>query len=392
MDSFLSFFYLSLPEWIVAGVFTLFFLIQLLFYLLLYRKPYVYAKKTVSGEEILSDEQLPSVSVIIVSKNESENIRTYLPSVLKQDYPDFEVIVVNMGSTDDTDMELKALEQSHDNLYQTYVPANAEPINERKLALTIGVKAAKKDILLFTNADCQPLSDQWIKSMARRFVPGKDIVLGYARLAIDKSVSMRRYIEFDNVWMAIRYLSMAIIKRPFMGIGKNLAYRKSLFFSKKGFSSILNMEYGEDDLFVNRLANKSNTSVELSPESMVESNVVERFSTWRAIKSAYVYNQQFYRGSDRFLRVTELFTRYGFYFLFVLILAWSIVQADYVLLALSVLLFIVRFLIQYFIINGSSRLLQARNFSWRIFIYDIIQPIINRRFKKYAQRKSIKRK
>lgn len=388
-----SLLHLSPIEWAVLGFFLMICIIQAVFYFALYRKPYLYLKKTkINPEPSLSEASLPSISVVIVSKNEAENVRNHLPKILSQDYPDFEVVVVNMGSTDDTDIELTGLAQSHPNLYHTYVPANAEPINEKKLALTIGIKAAKKEILLLTDADCYPTSNQWIREIAKKFVPGKEIVLGYAALEIDKKISMKRFIEFDNLWLAIRYFSMAIAKRPFMGIGKNLAYRKELFFKNKGFSHILNIESGEDDLFINKIANSSNTAVALSPESIVSSNVIERFATWRSIKSAYAFNQQYYRGCDNFLRNTELFTRYAFYMLLPILIARGVIQAKYLITITACLLFLFRFLFQYKIINRNAQVFQTAPFSFGILFHDIVQPIRNIQFKRYARRKSGKKK
>ncbi|WP_298652099.1 glycosyltransferase, partial [uncultured Proteiniphilum sp.] len=140
----------SLREWILGGTLLLCFLIQLFFYLFLYKRPYNYQKKKVDIS--VPDEQLPAISVIVTSKNSAEELERNLPFIMEQDYPDFEVIVVNRGSTDDTDMVLKAAEQKYSRLYHTYVPAEADGVNEKKLALTLGIKAAKNDFLLFTEA------------------------------------------------------------------------------------------------------------------------------------------------------------------------------------------------------------------------------------------------
>lgn len=171
-----SVFDFSIIDWIIVAALLLFFIIQLLFYFLLYKKPYSYQSK--KGEATVSENDLPPVSVVIVSKNDSENLAKHLPAILNQEYPDFEVVVVNMGSTDETDMVLKRLEQSYDNLYHTYVPQEAEEWNEKKLALTLGIKAAKNNVLLFTEPYCRPVSNRWIKEFAAEFAEGKEVVLG----------------------------------------------------------------------------------------------------------------------------------------------------------------------------------------------------------------------
>lgn len=385
LSQFLNFDF-SLPFWIISGVVLLFFLIQLVYYLWIYRKPFVYARKKDKSQVI--SENLPSVSVVIASKNESENLAKYLPAILEQDYPDFEVIVVNMGSTDETDVLLKALNQKYTNLYHTYVPAEAENINEKKLALTLGIKAAKKDVVLFTEAYCVPVSDKWIQEFANEFSKGNDIVLGFCKLEIDKKMAMRKFILYDNMIHGIKYLSLAILGKPFMGIGRNLAYRKEIFFEEKGFSSILNIEGGEDDLFINRIAKKRNVGVAISPESMTRSDVVNSFSTWRALKSKYHYTKQFYRGASSFIFGLETFSKFLFYLSVAVGIAYGIIFENWLLIALIGFFFIVRFIVQLIVVIKNSRLFGAGRYHINLLFFDIFQPFNNFTFRKYANRRN----
>lgn len=379
-----------LPFWIISGAVLLFFSIQLLYYLLVYRKPYVYEQKR--NKSLPVSEDLPSVSVVIASKNESENLEKYLPSILEQDYPDFEVIVVNMGSTDETDVLLQALNQKYSHLYHTYVPAEAEDVNEKKLALTLGVKAAKNDILLFTEAYCVPASDKWIREFANEFSKGKDIVLGFCKLQIGKKVAMRKFILYDNMIHGLKYLSLAVLGKPFMGIGRNLAYRKEIFFEEKGFSSVLNIEEGEDDLFINKIAGKKKVGVVASPESMTQSDVVNNFFTWRALKSKYLYTKQFYKGMSSFVFGFETFSKYLFYLSVVAGITYGVIFNNYLPIALSVFFLIVRFVVQLYVIGKSSRLFDAGKYHVNLFFFDLFQPFNNFRFRKYANKRNRLRK
>ncbi len=376
----------SIIEWIVVGALFFFFLMQLCYYLFVYRKPYAYEKKRKS--QPLKDEDLPSVSVIISSKNESEALQKNLPFILEQDHPNFEVIVVNSGSTDETDMVLKAAENKYSNLYHTYVPAEAESVNERKLSLTIGIKAAKNEVLLFTDAYCKPCTNQWIREMSSKCVNEKEVVLGYCKLNIERKKRMRSFILYDNLIQNLKLLSMAISKKPFMGIGRNLAYKKELFFKHKGYSSILNVEGGEDDLYINKIANKKNTAVCLSPESMTETNVIQRFSTWRAFKAPYLYTKQFYKGVASFIFGLESFSKYAFYGFLLIASALGFFNSNYVLLGFALLLFIIRFLIQMNVINRNARLFDAGKFHINLLFFDIFQPLNNSRFRKYANKRN----
>lgn len=370
-------------EWILGGTLLLCFLIQLFFLIFIYRRPYSYQKK--KGEPSISDEALPSISVIVTSKNSAGELERNLPFILGQDYPDFEVIVVNSGSTDDTDMVLKAAELKYPRLYHTYVPAEADGgINEKKLALTLGIKAAKNDFLLFTEVYCKPCSEHWIKEFGKEFAQGKEVVLGFNRLEIPKKTSLRGFMLYDNLIHHLKFLSMAIRHRPFMGIGRNLAYKKELFFKNKGFSPVLNLEGGEDDIYINRIAPPKNTGVVLSKQSLTETGNILHFSEWRALKSRYLYSKQFYKGFSFRIFSLETFSKYLFYLLSIGGITLGILTPNYLLAGFALLLFIVRYIIQCRIITLNSRLFGAGKYHINLPFYDVFQPLNNIRFRKYA--------
>lgn len=373
---------LTLTEWILGSTLLFCFLIQLFFWLFFYKRPYSYQKKR--RETAVPEEMLPAISVIVTSKNSAEELAKNLPFIIEQDYPDFEVIVVNRGSTDDTDMVLKAAEQKYPRLYHTYVPAEADGINEKKLALTLGIKAAKNDYLLFTEAYCRPCSKQWIREYGKEFTQGKEVILGFSRLEISKKTALRGFMLYDNLIHHLKFLSMAILRKPFMGIGRNLAYKKELFFKHKGYSPILNLEGGEDDLYINRIAPKKNTGVVLSRESMTETDSVKHFSTWRTLKSQYLYSKQYYRGFSFRLFGLETFSKYLFYLSLICAIILGVATGNHVLTAFSLLLFIIRYAIQWRIITLESRLFGAGKYHINLLFYDIFQPLNNTRFRRYA--------
>lgn len=376
----------SLVEWILFGLILFFFLVQILFYLLVYNRPYSYTKK--HQTPTVSETDLPPISVIISTKNNSKELAENLPFILEQEYPNFQVVVINSGSTDETDTVLKSAATKYPHLYHTYVPDEADSINEKKLALTIGIKAAKHDFLLFTEAYCRPTSPFWMLEYGKSFAQEKEIVLGFSRLRIGKKAKMRRFIRFDNMVHHLKFLSMALLGKPYMGIGRNMGYRKDLFFRNKGFSSILNNDAGEDDLFINRVARKAPTGVLLSPESMIETHGIESFSSWRALKSPYLYTKQYYRGLAPRLLNFEIFSRYTFYLLCVPAIWLGIVYSSWLVLTCAVLLLIIRFLIQLRVINQNSKLLDEGTYHINLLLYDLIQPINNSRFRRYAVRRT----
>jgi len=215
----------------------------------------------------------PAVSVIVYSEDDAENLEVLLPQILEQDYPgQFEVIVVNDGAVSSTKDVIARLEQRYTNLYMTFTPLESRSLSRKKLAITLGIKAARYEVIVLTTGKCRIESKTWLSTMARHFVDGKEIVIGYSTPLIpdDAPNPWKRLHAFDSVRTAVEYLSWAIAGRPYRGDCNNLAYRRSLFFKNKGFSRSLHLKYGDDDVFVNEVAGKHNTAVELSTASIVE--------------------------------------------------------------------------------------------------------------------------
>ncbi len=282
------------------------------------------------------------------------------------------MIVINNGSTDESEDVLSRLELKYKNLYKTHIPDGIKNISQKKLALTVGIKAAKYDILLFTEANCEPLSKNWIKSIAQNFDDQTEIVLGFSRY--NQWGFPSNLAGFDNLLTGLKYLSKAILKHPYMGIGTNLAYKKNLFFSKKGFSKSLNLHSGEDDLFVNESASRTNTKVEISKDSIVQSNI-ESYRIWKNIKFCREVTQKHYTGNEKGVWRFEYFTRFLFWGLVIAscIVSWETLYFPIIAGAL----FIIRFFIQYSVINQSARMLSVKPYGLSLLLFDLLQPIFN---------------
>ena len=225
------------------------------------------------------DSDLPKVSVIVCARNEGTNLSDYLHTLLHQDYPCYEVIVVNDGSEDDTQQVLERYAQQCNNLYITFVPREARVISSKKLALTIGIKAAHYDYLLLTDADCRPESRNWIREMMNGFVRGgeqTEVVLGYGAY-MEKQTVLSSLISYDTLFIGLQYMGMAAAGHPYMGVGRNLAYKKSTFFQHDGFRGLLNERSGDDDLFVNKVAAKK-AAEEAENVATIEQISIEDFA------------------------------------------------------------------------------------------------------------------
>ena len=244
---------------VLVGILLFSALIQILYYIFIYGKLFFYKRKIPRVSK-------KPVSVIICAKNEEENLKKFLPGILAQDYPEYEVIVVNDCSTDGTALLLAEFKEKYPHLYYTTIEPDRKFMHGKKLAISIGIKAAKSEWLLFTDADCQPVSKSWISRMQENFSDKRQIVLGYGGYFKRKTL-LNLIIRYDTAFIAATYFSYALAGIPYMGVGRNLAYRKSLFFEKKGFGSHKKLLSGDDDLFVNKHGRKKNIRIEISRDS-----------------------------------------------------------------------------------------------------------------------------
>lgn len=244
----------------------------------------------------------PSASVIVYANDEATNLSKLLPQILEQDYPaQFEVIVVNDGSSESTRDIVNELELRYPNLYLTFTPDRSRNLSRKKLALTLGIKAARHETIVLVNANSRINSSNWLSLMTRNFNNNIDIVIGYAtpNPKSDKSMGRRRR-AFDRVAEAVTYLYAAIANSPYRGFSYNLAYRRQCFFDNKGFSRSLNLHYGDDDVFINEIANSHNTTVELSPDSIIECRFHNDKETHKILKRRYSYTSRFIRKGARY--------------------------------------------------------------------------------------------
>jgi biofilm PGA synthesis N-glycosyltransferase PgaC len=211
-------------------IFALSALIQLGYYVGVFSRLAFYTIK--KGNAIAHVEP---VSIIIAARNEYKNLEKNLPSILNQDYPNYEVIVVNDCSWDDSQKLLEYYQEQYPHLKICQLIEQEKYPTGKKFALTIGIKSAQNNQLFFTDADCSPASNQWLRLMQSQFTDGKEIVLGYSPYKKYNSV-LNLFIRFESVFTAMAYMSAALGKHAFMGVGRNLAYTRELFFRFKGYA------------------------------------------------------------------------------------------------------------------------------------------------------------
>lgn len=259
----------------------------------------------------------PPVSVIIAAKDEGPRLRENLPAILSQDYPGYEVVVVNDQSGDNTVEVLDELQQKYPQLKVVTIESYIKKFRGKKLALTLGIRKATHDVLLFTDADCKPNSQCWIRQMVRKFDKNKAFVLGFSPYSYGRGIT-HFLTQYDTFHTALNYFSLALAGFPYMGVGRNLAYRKSFFMDNKGFSAQLHIHSGDDDLLVNRWADKDNVELSLCPESFMYSRPSLSFVSWWKQKRRHLLAGKYYKNKHRWMLGGIWWIRFIFYIFWIM--------------------------------------------------------------------------
>lgn len=343
---------------ILTGLFCLFVLIQLAYYLGIFTRIF---KNTPD----LAPSNHP-VSVVICARNERKSLEENLIHVINQNYATFEVIVVNDGSTDGSIDFLDNLEKEHPRLRVIHLDIDERYHRGKKFAQTIGIKAAKHEYMVFTDADCQPASDQWLTEISKHFTDGKSIVLGVGNYA-RKATPVNWIIQLETFHSLLLYINFALARMPYMGVGRNLAYTRSLFFGVKGFASHQHLLSGDDDLFVNETATKTNTAVCLSKESFTVSQPKLSFVAWMKQKKRHYSTGKLYKQKHRFilgLYSISLFLMYVFG-----VLALLDANTTYLYVILGAFGF--RFLVQAIVLYKNMKVFDYLKYYWVFPFFDI---------------------
>lgn len=267
--------------------------------------------------------------MIICARDEAANLVRNLPGVLLQQYqPLPEVIVVNDNSVDESKYVLAELQKDWKQLRVIELTQEAKMIPGKKFPLSMGIKSATHEIVLLTDADCVPASENWVASMEEKYGEQTDIVLGYGPYHRQKGF-LNKLIRWETFHSALQYFSMALAGLPYMGVGRNLSYKKSLFLKNKGFSSHHHIMGGDDDLFINMAANKKNTVINIDKESFTLSVPPRHFREWYHQKQRHYSTSREYKAKHKLLLGGYSFSQFLFYplFFFSLFHDWKIALA-----------------------------------------------------------------
>ena len=333
-------------------------------------------------EQKIQSQQHP-VSVIICSRDEDENLARNLPGILVQQYPStFEVVAVNDNSVDDSKYILQELKRTFKLLNVVELTHEAKLISGKKYPLSIGIREAKHEVMLLTDADCVPSSEYWIQKMQDAYTGDIEIVLGYGAYHKTSGI-LNKLIRFETFHTAMQYLSYALAGIPYMGVGRNLSYKKDLFLRNKGFSSINHIPGGDDDLFINKVATKKNTAVVIDPDAVTRSIPKTTWGSWLKQKARHYTTAKYYKPKHKFLLGLYFSTQFIFYPLLIasaILFEWR----------LAIGLFFIRLLLQGFIFYKAMRKMDEKDLwpwfffldLWMFLYYIIFAPALWRRPRK----------
>ncbi len=297
--------------------------------------------------------ELFPVSIIVCAKNEAENLRNNIPLWLEQDYPNFELILIDDASSDDTREVIESFAKNNDKVHTVIIENNETFWSNKKYSMTLGIKRAIHKRMVFTDADCKPASKQWLKLMAAPLDKEKQLVLGYG--AYEKKPGLlNALIRFETMITALQYFSYAEAGMPYMGVGRNLAYTGQLFYDNRGFMSHMNIPSGDDDLFVNESATAENTTICYDEAAFTYSVPKQSFKAWFQQKRRHITTSRYYKPKHRLLL--------GLYFIGNL-LFWCIALLSLIFLdwKLPLAIIIFRFILQYIFVGNATHLLKEKS-------------------------------
>lgn len=366
-----TFFFNRLSFYILA-CFIVMLVIQLCIHWLRFSKLAFYKNKV----RPKLDDELEPVSVVVCARDSYDQLTELIPALLSQHYPQFEVVIVNDCSEDETEEYLKDLERREPRIKCVQLRQHLNFFNGKKFPLSMGIKSASYDLMVLTDADCLPNSEEWLRSMVSRYDRDTEVVIGYPRYRAANRLT-NRLIRFDSLQVGMLYLSAALAGHPSMGIGKNLSYRKQLFFRNKGFTSHYTMPAGDDDVFISQVATKKNTKVCIDAENGIVATPTSSFWSWVRQRCNKYSTIKLMRSDTRAMMALHYWSQFLFYGCFVALFflspAFAIaIEIPYYAYYFPVLvvLFLLRYLTQMIIYRGASRRLGEHGLLPGLILWD----------------------
>ena len=360
-------------SFILLIVFGVCLVIQLLFHWAQFSKVAFYKRNA----RPKLDEELEPASIVLCARDAYEYLTELIPVLLNQDYPDFEIVVVNDCSDDETEEYLKDLERREPRVKPVQLKQHLNFFTGKKFPLSMGIKSAQNDLIVLTDFNCMPVNDQWLRSVVNRYNHQTEIVIGYSPY-VQKKGSLNHLMRFDALQNGLLYLSAALNHHAYMGIGKNLSYRKELFYRNQGFISHYTTTVGEDDLFINKVSTKKNTEVLIDAENGILTTPTSSFKLWMRQKSSRYSTVSKYDGRSRLMLSLFYGSQLLFYASFITLIALCAKPAFVITggaafyIPILVFFFLLRFGSQMIIYHKASKRLGEKGLLPGLIVYDFL--------------------
>lgn len=353
---------------VILVIFGIVTLVQLLYYYGLFSF-FAFSKKRKRSVV----QQVP-ISVIMVVKDAASVLMKTLPRYLSQQYPEFEVVVVDDNSNDETCLLIKEYQTQYQNLKLVDLESAKTTIRGRKFAISVGIRCAKYNHLIFTDAECVPTSSHWLERMASHFDGQKKIVLGYSTYSKRKN-PFNRLLHFDTLQNAMELFSLARVNSTYRGDGRNLGYAKELFTAQRGFASHNHIAYGEEDIFISRAAKRNNTAIEISEESFTVLQHGANRHYWKDHKEGLYFTRKFNTLRNRILLGGYEISNLLFYLVAAVTITLLAKNLIFLCIALGILL--VRIISQYLVFGFAASKLNEKQVIPFLLLYDLLFALLN---------------
>lgn len=334
-------------------------------------------------------EDLPPISVIVYAHNQSDVLQNNLPVLLDSHYPDFEVIVVDDGSTDDTESVLTQMDQRSEHFFHTTISERVQTVSRRKLAMLLGVKAAHNDIVLMTQAQCLPASPEWLKAIGKHFTPKVDAVFGPV-VYENRVGALNRIYQWDFFDRMISMMGMTLSVNTYGGWCYNMAFRKEVFFAdrNKAIQRYLGLRPGEDDLFLTEITKRNNVTVACSAEALVYNQQNDIHYCWKRERLHRAFTHRYYFHLPSLLFHLDTLTRYLFAGASVAVITWSAMLASWWVMGIAIALFLINVLTYALIPYFVGKKLRVHRYKFMALLFALWTPVIDMYFYIHALVKS----
>ena len=345
-------------------------LIQLLYYIVFYSK----ATSKRNQTKLIEDLQ-EGISVVIYSNNEYRQLKENLPYYLKQQYTNFEIIVVNDGNNSDIESLMFELSQKYDNIYYTHLSDDARNLSRHKMALTLGIKASRYDNVILSKAACRPIYRSWIHTIASAFSSKKADFLISPTIYTKRNPHTDMYYQLDKLLLNYRMLGYGLRNKPFSYGSSNIAFRKELFFTKKGFAKQMHLLFGEDILWVNQLRKDVKGAVVSNPSSVLSIVRDNYLNSWKEEKNIYAFTSRFTAKLPGFIYSLETMSRYAYYISAISLIVLYFTNIP-LLITIASIIFLRTLCVMIFWNKASLKLASSPQFT-SFLVYELIAPVVN---------------